>query len=322
LSRLQDLIRSNEVDPEARNRFLLIAGMVGIVAFALALIAYGYYADRIAPRGDTVFTVGEREFSYAYLEDRVDAAMAEGRFVTSDITFGIAQVVSDLQNEELIRLIAAEDGVTISDEELDLGMREDVGVPADADRNVFANALRDRLQLLGLSLDRYEDYIEPQLLRQKVEAQLASGLPSEAEQVDLSVILVETDAQAAIARQRISDGESFEDVAGEVSTHSSSSDGGVLGWTPRELLVEDLAEAAFAQEPGTVSNVIETEDGFYIVRVAGKEVRTLDEATKTRYATTLFNDRLEAASEQYELQNLVTIEQAQRIANRIQSAGG
>jgi parvulin-like peptidyl-prolyl isomerase len=83
-----------------------------------------------------------------------------------------------------------------------------------------------------------------------------------------------------------------------------------------------VADAAFAQEPGTVSNVIETEDGFYILRVAGKEVRAFDDATKARYATTLFNDRLEAASEQYELQNLVTVEQAQRIASRIQSPGG
>jgi parvulin-like peptidyl-prolyl isomerase len=147
-------------------------------------------------------------------------------------------------------------------------------------------------------------------------------LPAEEEQVNLSVILAETDAQAAIARQRVTDGEAFEEVATEVSTHSSASAGGVLGWTPHELLVEDLAAAAFAQEPGTVSDVIETEDGFYIVKVDGKEVRELEEATRTRYGQTLFNDRLEAASTEFELQNLVTIEQAQRIAGRIQSPGG
>jgi parvulin-like peptidyl-prolyl isomerase len=316
------LLRTNEIDPEARNRFLLVAGMVGIVAFALGLIAVGYYVDRIAPRGDTVFTVGDREFSYAYLEDRADAAVAEGRFITSDISFGIAQLVSDIQNEELVRLLAARDGVTISDEELDLGMRDDANVPAAAPRDVFATALRSRLQLLGLSLERYEEYIEAQLLEQKMQDAIVAGLPAEEEQVNLSVILAETDAQAAIARQRVTDGEAFEEVATEVSTHSSASAGGVLGWTPHELLVEDLAAAAFAQEPGTVSDVIETEDGFYIVKVDGKEVRELEEATRTRYGQTLFNDRLEAASTEFELQNLVTIEQAQRIAGRIQSPGG
>ena len=39
MSRLQDLLRTTEIDPEARNRFLLVAGMVGIVAFALGLRA-------------------------------------------------------------------------------------------------------------------------------------------------------------------------------------------------------------------------------------------------------------------------------------------
>lgn len=322
MSRSHDLRRSNDIDPEARNRFLLLAGMAGVVVFALGLIAFGYYVDRVAPRGDTVFTVGDRKFSYAYLEDRVDAANAEGRFITSDITFGIAQMVSDIQNEELVRLIAAKDGVSITEEELELGMRDDAGIPSDAARDVFATALRNRLQLIGLSLERYEEYIEADLLEQKLQDQIETSLPAEMEQVDLSVILVETDAQGAIAKQRIADGEAFEDVAMEVSTHSSAAEGGVLGWTPRDLLVEDLAETAFAQEPGTISDVIEAEDGFYIVKVDGKEVRELAETTRTRLARTLFSDRLEEASNQYEVQNLVTIEQAQRIASRLQSPGG
>lgn len=322
MSRLQNLFRSNEVDPEARNRVLLVTGLVVIVAFALALIAVGYYVDRVEPRNDTVFTVGDRNFSYAYLEDRIDAAVAEGTFNTSNVQFGIAQTVSNIQNEELTRRIAAQDGVSITDEELDAGMRADVGVPPDAERNVFAAALRDRLQLLGLSLDRYEEMLSAGLLEDKLTDQIAANQPADLEQAELNILVVDTTEAATAAKQRITDGEDFGEVAKDVSLHSSASNGGAIGWTPEELLSDDLAEPVFALEAGQVSEVIETANGFYIVKINGKEVRPVDDGMKSNLARTEFGKRLEAASEEYALENLVTVEQAQRIANHIQVPGG
>ncbi len=322
MSRLTGLFRTDEIDPESRNRVLLIAGMTVVVVFSLALIAVGYYVDRIKPRGEAVAIAGSREFSYSYIEDRVNARVAEGGFDFQNPAQSIAITISDVQNEELTRLIAAEDGVTISEEELEAGMREDAGVVPEANRNIFASALRDRLQLLGLPLDRYEEMIEAQLLETKVTNNLAAALPKELEQADISLILVDTDAAAAGARQRIVDGEVFQDVAAEVSQDDSASAGGVLGWTPRDLLRADLAEAIFALEPGTLSNVIETERGFYVVRVDGKEVRPVDEVMSANIARAQFVDRLEAASVTYRLENRLTVGQAQRIAGQIDVPGG
>jgi parvulin-like peptidyl-prolyl isomerase len=322
LSRLQSLFRTGEIDPESRNRFLLIAGLAAVVVLALAVIAVGYYVDRIAPRGETVFIAGDREFSYAYLEDRINATAAEGRFDIQNPAQSIAITISDIQNEELTRLIAAEDGVTISDEELDLGIRDDVGVQPETSRNAYANALRDRLKLLGLSMGRYEEMIEADLLQEKITNQYAAALPTELEQVELSLLLVDTDAAAATARQRIVDGEDFGEVATEVSQDSSASTGGALGWTPRDLLLDDLAEAVFAVEPDTLSDVIETDRGFYVVRVDGKETRAVDEVMASNLARTYFADRLEAASNQYALENLLTVGQAQRLVGQIEVPGG
>lgn len=321
MNRLRDLFSPDEVDPESRNRTLLIGGMVLLVVFALGLIAVGYYVDRVQPRGETVFIVGEREFSYAYLEDRVDAANAQGRFITSDIQFGIAQLISDIQNEELVRRMAAEQGITVSDEEMDAAMRQDAGVPPDATNDVMAPILRDHLQDLGLSLDRYEEIIEVQVLEEKLKEQISAELPEEAEQVDLYLIQVETDASAAQALQRIRDGEAFEDVATEVSAHPSSADGGAMGWTPAELLDEELAAAVFELEPSTLSGVIETEDAFYVVRIDGKETRELSEEVQADLTEQTFAERLEAESEKYELTTTVTVEQAQRIADRLRRSG-
>ena len=322
MSRLQNLFRTDDFDPESRNRVLLISGIVVIVIFSLALIAFGYYTDRVEPRSATVFTVGDRNFSYTYLEDRVNAAVAEGTFNTSNVSFGIAQTVSDIQNEELTRRIAAQDGLTITDAELDAGMRADVGVTPDADRNLFAAALRDRLQTLDLSLGRYKERLSASLLEDRMISQISTGLPAELEQVELNILVVDTDAAAAAAKQRITDGEDFGEVAKEVSLHSSATNGGAIGWTPKELLSDDLAEPVFALEADSVSDVIETENGFYVVKINGKEMRAVDDGMKSNLARTEFGKRLEAASEEYELQNLVTVEQAQRIANQIQVPGG
>jgi parvulin-like peptidyl-prolyl isomerase len=322
LNRISNLFATSEVDPESRNRVMLIAGISGIVVIALALIAVGYYIDRVQPRGETVFTVGDRKFSYAYLEDRVDAANAEGRFNTSDLTTSIALIVSDIQNEELTRLIAREDGLTVTSEELDAGIRDDLGLSPEADHNIVASVLRSHLQDLGLSLGRFEEIVEAGVLQREIQDQISANLPAEMEQVNLSLIFTETDGSAATARQRIADGEAFEDVAAELSQHSSAADGGMLGWTPRELVPEAIAENAFTQEPGTLSDVIETENGFYVIKVDGKETRELEEAARLQLTRLYFGDRLEAAADQYQPQNLVTVGQARRLAEHLQSSGG
>jgi parvulin-like peptidyl-prolyl isomerase len=322
VNRISSLFGGNDLDPESRSRFLLIGGMVAIVAIALVLIVVGYYVDRVAPRGDTVFQVGERKFSYDYLEDRVNAANALGSFDINNVTFSIAQIVADIQNEELVRLIAREDGISLTDEEIDAGLRRSLGVRPEAAHNTLASSLRARLQLMGLSYDRYSEILEADLLEQKIQANIQEAIPAEIEQVDLHIILVGTDSEAAAARQRIVDGEAFEDVATEVSQHASAADGGELGWTPGDTLVPELAEAVFAQEIGTLSDVIETERGFYIARVDGREERELTEDMRFILARTYFGERLQDASERYELQNLVTIAHAQRIANQLRVVSG
>lgn len=317
MNRITSLFGGNDVDPESRGRFLLIAGMVAIVAFALVLIGVGYYVDRVKPRGDTVFQVGERKFSYAYLEDRVNAANALGSFDTNNVTFSIAQIVADIQNEELTRQIAREDGISLTEEEIDAGLRRSLGVRPEASRNTLATSLRARLQLMELSYDRYYEILEADLLEQKIQGAIEEGLPEAVEQVDLHIILVGTDSEAATARQRIVDGEDFEDVATEVSQHGSAADGGDLGWTPADTLVPEVADVVFALELGTLSEVIESERGFYLARVDGREERELTEDMRLILARTYFGERLQDASERFEIQNNVTVAHAQRIANQL-----
>jgi peptidyl-prolyl cis-trans isomerase C len=64
-------------------------------------------------------------------------------------------------------------------------------------------------------------------------------------------------------------GEDFAAVAREISTDvGTAPNGGDLGWFTREEMVAPFAEAAFALEPGTISEPIETEFGWHVIRVA------------------------------------------------------
>ena len=77
---------------------------------------------------------------------------------------------------------------------------------------------------------------------------------------------------------QIKDGADFEELA---KTHSlyigSAADGGDLGWFPRGVMVTELEDAAFALEPGQVSDVVATDYGYHIIKVLEKEVWPLDE---------------------------------------------
>jgi parvulin-like peptidyl-prolyl isomerase len=177
--------------------------------------------------------------------------------------------------------------------------------------------LRNHLQDVGLTLDRYEEIIEARVLETKLKNQNAAGIPPQLEQVELSVIQVPTDAEAVAARQRIVDGEDFGEVAKEVSQDSSASTGGALGWTPRDLLKDDLAEAAFSVETNSLSEIIEAGSGFYILKVGGRETREVTPEQTVDLARTHFEKRLDEADAEYQPQNLLTVGQAQEIIGKL-----
>jgi peptidyl-prolyl cis-trans isomerase C len=77
-------------------------------------------------------------------------------------------------------------------------------------------------------------------------------------------------ARATAARERVVAGEDFAAVATEVSEGPNASQGGDLGFFARDSMVPALANAAFALDIGEISDVIETQFGFHVVRLEEK----------------------------------------------------
>lgn len=103
-------------------------------------------------------------------------------------------------------------------------------------------------------------------------------------------------------KKRIDAGEDFAMLAKEHSHDDSNApNGGDLDWFSRGQMVPEFDEAAFALEPGQVSDVIETDFGFHIIKVEEKrqEVPT-DEAELAARKEQLTADRKAKAWADYQ----------------------
>ena len=75
-------------------------------------------------------------------------------------------------------------------------------------------------------------------------------------------------AQARELRARVVEGEDFGELAREHSDDpGSAAQGGDLGWFRRGRMVEEFEEAAFSLGEGQISDVVESQYGFHVVRV-------------------------------------------------------
>jgi peptidyl-prolyl cis-trans isomerase D len=122
-------------------------------------------------------------------------------------------------------------------------------------------------------------YIYHYLLDDKVKEKIYSEVSVDQEQVWARHILVETEDEAKAVKTRLDAGEDWNKIAAEVSLDTSNKDnGGDLGWFPRNFMVTEFEDAAFALQPGQISDPVETDYGWHIIQCIGHETRPLAEA--------------------------------------------
>lgn len=207
------------------------------------------------------------------------------------------EILNELITNKLVLAQAAIDSIDVSDEEVDRQVNEEMKELilrfGSEERLVqYANMSINKLKLERRA-ETKKDLIVRKMMslrvgnltisRREVEDyynQLKDSLPTIPEEVELYHIQIFPKASPNFKNQilqkakaildSIKNGADFSEMAKKYSEHPSGKTGGDISWVKRGTLVKEYEEAAFALEPGQVSNVIESPLGYHIIKLVDR----------------------------------------------------
>jgi parvulin-like peptidyl-prolyl isomerase len=126
---------------------------------------------------------------------------------------------------------------------------------------------------------------------------------------------------AETLRDRARAGEDFATLAGQYSEDPGSAvQGGDLGFFGRGMMVPPFEEAAFALETGEVSDVVQTDFGFHVIRLEERRSPGFEDISED-YRTQMITERLMAAESIYleEVETPANVQVAAGALDRVRS---
>jgi parvulin-like peptidyl-prolyl isomerase/uncharacterized Zn finger protein (UPF0148 family) len=129
--------------------------------------------------------------------------------------------------------------------------------------------LARKAQAAGIDKERKTQLLiqlqEAQVLAQKYAPQLQERTKVTDQEIDAK--LAEVRGRADDVLRRVRSGEDFGELAKQFGGDGTKDKGGDLGWFKRGAMVKAFEDAAFALQPGQVSDIVETEFGYHIIKV-------------------------------------------------------
>lgn len=143
-------------------------------------------------------------------------------------------------------------------------------------------------------------YLQEEITINKVIEQNATA----SEEVHAAHILVESEEEALAVRERVTTGgEDFNAVASEVSTEPAAKEsGGDLGFFGPGQMVEPFETAAFALKDGEISQPVQTDFGWHIIKLIERRPGQITSQTAGLYRDTV----LQTAQEEGKVEYLIT----------------
>jgi parvulin-like peptidyl-prolyl isomerase len=154
-------------------------------------------------------------------------------------------------------------------------------------------------QATGLTETEIRQILAQDALRQKVEDIVVGKPQDQQEQIKSRHILAKDEATAKDIMAALQQGESFADLAKADSQDTGSAgQGGELGWKGKGDYVssfgQEFDDALWSDKVkiGDVIGPIQAQDGYHIIQIEGREVRTLTDTEKTDLQNKKFDDWL------------------------------
>lgn len=210
-------------------------------------------------------------------------------------------ILDQLINTELLYQQAQKEKIKISNDEINLEIdkiKDNFSSPEEFNEALKAN---------NITLVRLKEDIKRQLMINSVLEKTRNQVSIsdeelleyyndnkesflEPEQVHARHILVETEEEANNLLLQLKEGlTDFAELAKEKSIGPSAPSGGDLGFFARGQMVKEFEDAAFSLEPGKISEVVQSQFGYHIIKCEEKKEEyspTFEEA-KERISDTL-----------------------------------
>jgi parvulin-like peptidyl-prolyl isomerase len=173
------------------------------------------------------------------------------------------QVLDSMIEQVLIKQAATQEGMAVSEEELEAVIQQSI------EEGGGQASFEEWLQTSDLTYEDFKEEIRFQLLAQAIFERVTGSVPTTAEQVHARHIVVQTEEEAQAILAQLQAGGDFVALARERSQDENTKEtGGDLGFFPRgQLISPELEEAAFALQPGQISEVVRSQFGYHIVQV-------------------------------------------------------
>jgi peptidyl-prolyl cis-trans isomerase SurA len=215
--------------------------------------------------------------------------------------------------------LAKETGLTVSDTELDQTIRR-IAQENKLSLPEFHNALEQD----GISFNRFRDEIRDEIILVRLkerevnnrisvtEGEVDNFLHTQENSVDgnyeyrIAHILVQLPEQpdaikieamrqrAEAALAQLKNGAEFAKIAAEFSDAADAAQGGLLDWRPAGQLTKRFAEYITPMKPGELSSVIQTSNGFHILKLVDRrnqnEAVTMVDQTHARHILVKINE--------------------------------
>jgi parvulin-like peptidyl-prolyl isomerase len=247
-------------------RFTLAAlCLAGAVTLAACGDDAGSSSDVVATVNGTDITSDQVDLQYEILSQNAGEP-PEG---TTQEEHDQQQLINGLNQLVFAQILldsAAEMGIEVTDEDVD-ATRDSLIEQYGSEEELYST-----LEEQGMARDEVDRQIRILTTQDAVIADLTEDVTDEEVQTayddgaSARHILVEDEAAANDALDRLDSGEAFADVAADVSTdEGSAANGGELGFNQPGVFVAEFEDALFGAEEAEVVGPVETQFGFHII---------------------------------------------------------
>ncbi|MDM5332969.1 peptidylprolyl isomerase [Ureibacillus composti] len=235
------------------------------------------------------------------------------------------EILDTLITEKIIELEAEKLELSVTEEEIQAEYEdyttqygdEETFLEVLSSYNMDEEDVKEDIKNYLLTIKVMEDYVgitDEEIKTYFDENKTTYG---QAAQVEASHILVENEETAQEVIEKLNAGEDFAELAKEYSTDTATQeDGGNLGYFGKGEMEKAFENTAFAMEIDSISEPVETDYGFHIIKVTDKieEQEAVFEDVKDTVYEDLLNSKvneqystwLTEKMEEYEIKNKLT----------------